>query len=171
MALSTNVQNLATRIATEIKAVRAELAASTGDLATLTTTAKSSLVAAVNELAGLIASASGIDDGSTSTSSSWSSSKTADEINSAVQSAVTALVNGAPTALDTLKEIADALAQDDSEIAALLTGLDNRVRFDAAQTLTGPQQAQARSNIGAAAAADLGDPNADFVATFVAGLA
>ena len=171
MALSTNVTNLATRIATEIKTVRAELAAKTGDLSTLTTTAKSSLVAAVNELVGLIAEASGIDDGTTSTGSSWSSSKTSDEINAAVQAMRDNLVNGAPTALDTLSELATALSDNDSDIAAVITALDNRVRFDATQALTGSQQAQARTNIGAASATDLGDPNADYVATFVAGLA
>lgn len=44
-----------------------------------------------------------------------------------VNEAVTALVNGAPTALDTLKEIADKLAEDDDTIAALLSSLDNKL--------------------------------------------
>ncbi len=44
------------------------------------------------------------------------------------------------------------------------------MRFDAAQTLTVPEQTQARSNIGAVAAADIGDTNTDFVAIFNAAL-
>jgi hypothetical protein len=48
----------------------------------------------------------------------------------------------------------------------LLTAVNHRVRFDAAQTLTATEQAQARSNIGAVAAADVGDTDTDFVAIF-----
>jgi len=40
------------------------------------------------------------------------------------------------------------------------------VRFDAAQTLTAPEQAQARSNIGAVAASDVGNTDTDFVVVF-----
>ena len=42
----------------------------------------------------------------------------------------------------------------------------NRVRYDAAQALSAPQQAQARDNIGAQAAADVGDTDHDFVADY-----
>lgn len=178
MSLSTNIVDLATRVGSECKSIRTLVNGNAADLSALTTTAKSSLVAAVNELKAAIAGASGIDDGTISSSTSWSSTKTADEINSRLQTAVNGLVNGAPTALDTLKELADALAADDSDIAALVTALDNRVRFDAAQTLTAPQATQARSNIGAAAASDVtalttavGSTTADYVSTFTAALA
>ena len=53
--------------------------------------------------------------------------------------------------------------------------MSNRVRYDAAQTLTSPQQVQARSNIGAAAASDvatltagLGTYDRDYVADYTA---
>ena len=42
------------------------------------------------------------------------------------------------------------------------------VRFDAAQTLTAPQQTQARANIGAQSAAAIGDPDRDLVADYTA---
>lgn len=45
----------------------------------------------------------------------------------AVKQAVDALVADAPGALDTLKEIADALAADDSELAALTTSIGTKV--------------------------------------------
>ena len=44
------------------------------------------------------------------------------------------------------------------------------MRFDAAQTLTVPEQQQARDNIGAVAATDIGDTTTDFVAIFNAAL-
>lgn len=50
MSLVTQLSDLATRIGTEIKAVRTETAATTGSLASLTTTDKASLVAAINEV-------------------------------------------------------------------------------------------------------------------------
>ena len=66
-----------------------------------------------------------------------------------VQAAVAALVASAPGALDTLDELAAALG-DDSNFATTIAGaLGNRVRVDAAQGLSGPQQSQARANIGA----------------------
>jgi hypothetical protein len=40
------------------------------------------------------------------------------------------------------------------------------VRFDAAQTLTVAEQMQARTNIGAVAADDIGNTDTDFVAAF-----
>jgi hypothetical protein len=50
MSLSTNVTNLATRIATECKSLRTLVNGNASDLSTLTTTAKNNLVAAINEL-------------------------------------------------------------------------------------------------------------------------
>ncbi|MFO1387386.1 MAG: hypothetical protein U1F55_14735 [Chitinivorax sp.] len=58
-----------------------------------------------------------------------------------------------------------------SGLEALLAAINNRVRFDAAQTLTAPEQAQACSNMGAVAAADIGNTESDFVAVFEAALA
>jgi hypothetical protein len=50
MSLSTNVSNLATRIATEVKAIRTLVNGNAADLSSLTTSAKSNLVLAINEL-------------------------------------------------------------------------------------------------------------------------
>ena len=65
------------------------------------------------------------------------------------QGLVDALTAASPATLDTLAEIADALGDDPNFAATITAALANRVRFDAAQTLTVPQQAQARTNIGA----------------------
>lgn len=52
----------------------------------------------------------------------------------ALSAAINALVDGAPTALDTLKEIADALAADDDAIAALVLALDGKQAASATLT-------------------------------------
>jgi len=84
---------------------------------------------------------------------------------------VTALVDSAPTTLDTLNELAAALADDPNFATTVTNDIANRVRYDATQTLTGPQQTQARANIDAASATGVGDTTTNFVSTFEAGLA
>ena len=79
-------------------------------------------------------------------------------------------MGGADPAYDTLLELQQALQNDQTGIAALTAAIDKRVRFDAAQTLTVPEQQQARDNIGAVAATDIGDTTTDFVAIFNAAL-
>lgn len=229
MSLVTQINNLATRIGTEIKAVRGEI----GTRANLTTTAKSDLVAAVNEIDAKTAAAGAqIDDAATSTSTVWSSSKVASitgplrtdvdaatataaakpsiddttassstvysgskvesvvatavgakpsiddgaastsavwsssRTDSRISEVVGAVVDAAPAALDTLNELSAALGADPNFSATVSTALGNRVRVDAAQSFTAGQQQQGRANIGAVAAADVGDTAADFVAVF-----
>ena len=172
MSLATNIQNLATRVATEAKALRTLINGNAADLSALTTTAKTNLVAALNELKTTVDSlaASGgatINDASSaSTTQTWSITKISGEITAAID----AVLNGAPAALDTLEELAAAIGDDANFASTVTTALGNRVRFDAAQTLTDPQKAQARDNIGAAVAADVGDTTTNFVTTFEAGL-
>jgi len=172
MSLATNIQNLATRIGTEVKAVRTLVNGNTADLSALTTTQKSNLVSALNSLKAEVDAAAqsggaAINDGVTSTSSVWSSQKTSDSITAAIS----ALTAGAPGALDTLDELAAALGDDANFASTVTTALSNRVRYDAAQTLTTPQQVQARANIGAASAADVGDTSTNYVTTFESALA
>ena len=158
MTLEARVVALAQAIGTDVKT----LTTAVGSLSGLTTTAKSNLVAAINEIALAAASATGIDDGVTSGASTWSSNKISSEISGAVSD----LVGGAGAALDTLKELADALGNDPSFATTIATQIANRVRFDDAQVLTSPQQAQARANIGAQSAAAIGDPDHDLVADY-----
>lgn len=199
MSLATNVRDLAVRIATEAKSLRTLINGNAADLAGLATTDKSSLLAAVNEIAAAVATASGIDDTQTSTSTSWSSTKTRNEIDAAVAGVpddliddgtpaaakvwssqkvdaelaarLASLVDAAPGALDTLNELAAALGDNPNFATETATALGNRVRVDAAQSFDATQRAQARSNIGAASATDVGDTSTDFVAAFVSGLA
>ena len=157
MSLATRIESLVIRVAQEFNDVRAKA----GNLANLSTTDKSSLVAAINELQAAVAS-NVIDDGQVATTSTYSSSK----IVSLLDALKAEILGGADAAYDTLVEIQQLLQNGTSGLDALLAAVNNRVRFDAAQTLTVPEQAQARSNIGAVAASDVGNTDTDFVALF-----
>ena len=148
------ITELAQAIAQDIKL----LTTNQGSLTTLTTTNKTSLVAALNELKTAIANASNINDTATNTSATWSSQK----INTTINNAVTALVNGAGTTLDTLKELSDALGNDANFAATIAAQMGKRVRVDAAQTFTVAEQAQGCANLG------IGDPDANLLAAYIA---
>ena len=160
---------LAQAIGADIKALNI----SQGALNDLDTTTKTSLVAAVNELKGIVDGLSGgavINDGAGDgdTTVTWSANKIFDTIAAASAALKDELTDGAGAALDTLKELADALGNDPSFSATIAAEIANRVRYDAAQALSAPQQAQARDNIGAQAAAAVGDTDHDFVADYTA---
>ncbi|AOS78309.1 MULTISPECIES: hypothetical protein [Hydrogenophaga] len=158
MSLTTRIESLVIRVAQEFNDVRAK----TGNLANLTTTDKSNLVAAINELQAAVAASGAIDDAQITTTTTYSSSK----IVALLDALKAEILGGADAAYDTLVEIQQLLQNGTSGLDALLAAVNNRVRFDAAQTLTAPEQAQARNNIGAVAASDVGDTDTDFVAVF-----
>lgn len=154
------------RIAQEINALRAER----GALTALTTTDKTSIVAAINEVQAALGATNStalIDDASTSATDKTLSVA---EIGARLQTAIDNLLDGAPTALDTLNELAAAITANDGDIAGILTSIGNRVRFDAVQSLTTAQKTQARSNIDAVGVADVGDTARDFTADFTGAL-
>lgn len=64
------------------------------------------------------------------------------------------LSDSAPTTLDTLNELANALGDDPNFATTTATALGNRLRFDAAQSLTTGQKTQAQANLGLADMAD-----------------
>ena len=158
MSLATRIESLVIRVAQEFNDVRAK----TGNLANLTTTDKSNLVVAINELQAAVAASGAIDDAQITTTTTYSSSK----IVALLDALKAEILGGADAAYDTLVEIQQLLQNGTSGLDALLAAVNNRVRFDAAQTLTAPEQAQARNNIGAVAASDVGDTDTDFVAVF-----
>jgi hypothetical protein len=174
MSLESKLITLAQAVGTDVKT----LTSKQGDLTSLSTTTKSNLVAAINELYGLIGSAgASIDDlaGDGATSVTWSADKIFDTIEAAKLAVKNDLINGAGAALDTLNELAAALGNDPNFAATIAAEVANRVRFDAAQTLSGAQQTQARANIDAASGtefanlvAGLGNYDRDFAADYTA---
>ena len=162
-SLQVRITDLATRVATEIKSVKTLINGNASDLSALTTTQKTSLVAAINELKTAISAVGStlvINDSATNSTEVWSSTKVA----AAIAQAKSDLVNGAGTALDTLQELATALGNDANFASTVTTGLSFRLRFDTAQTLTAGQKTQACANLG------IGEPDTDFVTTFNSGL-
>lgn len=158
MSLQTRIESLVIRIAQEFNTLNGK----TGTLASLTTTDKSSLVAAINELQSAVLSGTGIDDANVALTTTYSSTK----IVTLLDTLKTEILGGADAAYDTLVEIQQLLQDGTSGLDALLAAINNRVRFDAAQTLTVIEQQQARSNIGAIALTAIGDTDTDFVAVF-----
>jgi hypothetical protein len=154
MTLQARITALTQSIGTDIKA----LTTNQGSLPALATTNKTSLVLALNELKGILDGlGSPIDDLQVaSTTKTYSVNK----IIAIIAQAKADILGGASSAYDTLLEIQTILQGDGSNISNLLTAVANRVRFDAAQTLTVPQITQACANIG------LGEPDTDLVAIY-----
>ena len=158
MSLATRIESLVIRVAQEFNDVRA----TAGNLSSLSTADKSSLVAAINELKAALITATAIDDGVVATTTTYSSNK----IVTLLDALKAEILGGADAAYDTLVEIQQLLQNGTSGLDALLVAINFRVRFDAAQTLTVAEQLQARTNIGAVASADVGNTDTDFVAIF-----
>lgn len=158
MSLEAKIIALATAIGTDVKA----LTTKQGDLTALSTTAKTNLVVAINELHAAISGS--IDDtaGGGSTLVTWSADKIFDTIELAKTTVKNDLVAGASTALDTLSELAAALGNDPNFATTIATELGNRLRFDAAQTLSGAQKLQACQNVG------VGNYDRNFTADYTA---
>ncbi|GAB3767721.1 hypothetical protein GCM10028818_01020 [Spirosoma horti] len=123
---------------------------------------KTSVVAALISLNNKIANAAGINDAVTATGSTWSSTK----ISSSISTAINALVDGAPAALDTLKELATQLNADKTVLDSVVTALAKRVSVSAVQSFTADEKKQARENIDAVSTAQLGNPSFDFAAYY-----
>lgn len=111
--------------------------------------------------------ASGVDAGAARTVISVSSTS---EMNAAITTAVNNLIDDAPIAYDTFKEIADYIAENEDTLGAIMLGLGNRVRVDAVQNLTEPQKLQGRSNLDVYSKTEIGNPETDLVAVFEAAL-
>ena len=134
--LQTNLDALVTQIGTDMGLVQDDIAAALAAIAALP-----SVASLINDAAG-----AGV------TNKTWSADKLVSEFAAAITAAVaqakTEIVDGAPAAYDTLLEIASYISTDQTQAAAILLALDNRVRFDAAQTLSAAEQEQAQANIG-----------------------
>ncbi len=176
MSLQTRLQDLATRVATECKSVRTLLNANTANNNALLTTHKASLLGAINELkeeVDSLAMAGGAtinDASSASTTQTWSITKISGEIADAALAVKDDLLGGAGAAYDTLQELATLIGDNADGVAGINTALGNRLRFDAAQSLSGPQRVQGNANLGSLSLVQAGDPETNLVTTFEAGL-
>lgn len=154
--------DLSTRLKLAFQAVGADintLLAQDGTLTTLTTSQKTSLVAAINEVNAAVKAIdvkSIIDDEASDATHAWSAQKVASEILTKTNAVKDALLGGAGDAFDTLKELADLINTNKDAIAALQQIAGNHVRFDQDQVLSSEQKSQALKNIGGASAESVG---------------
>ncbi len=166
MAIYTNLVNalnlyqsmldLATAVATDVNT----LYSGQGTLSNLGTNTKTSLVAAINEVVTRVNTLQSQVDAlgqpfdnnvSNSTTKGWTSSKIVSYLNSAITTAKQDILGGVPpTTLDTIKELADALANDEVLVNQVIASLATKVSFTDNQSLTETQKTTARTNIGAA---------------------
>lgn len=146
MSLKTNLESLATSIATQIKGLKIMITGtSTGTLATLQTTDKTSIISAINEarttggsgtpptasdtVAGVIEIAT-LAEVTTGTDATRAvTPQGVKQATDAVRSSI--LGAGVPAALDTLDELAAALADDANYAASVTTALAGKQPLDA----------------------------------------
>ncbi|USN13923.1 hypothetical protein PAPPERLAPAPP_02500 [Brevundimonas phage vB_BpoS-Papperlapapp] len=108
---------------------------------------------------------------SSSTTRTYSIDKIKSELSATAIAVKDEILGGAGAAYDTLKELQDLLIAADGDLTAFNTALANRVRTDINnQNLTALQKQNARTNIDAYGSQELGDPDTDLVAVFVAAL-
>jgi hypothetical protein len=177
MSLEVKIAALITAVGGDVKSLTNKI----GDLTGLTTTQKATLVGAINEVKTAVttlqAGSTAINDtaGNGDVNVTWSANKIHDEIVAAAAALKNDILGGAGAALDTLKELADALAGDANYATTIAAKLAKVVAVDVIQTFTNAEKIQARANIGAAAATDLaqlqtdlGNVDADLVALYSA---
>lgn len=157
MSLQARLNTLIQAIGTDTKAILT----SRGTMASLTTTEKTNLVGAINELKTLI---DGVVVGAIIDDAAIVGDVThvfsADKVLAQLAALKAEILGGASAAWDTLQEIATWAETNDTAISGLLTAVGNRVSYADVQSLTAPQQAQACANIG------VGDPETDLVAIY-----
>ena len=144
-----------------------EIAGNTGALFNLTTVQKGSLVAAINEVLSAVNAidiTDVIDD--TATTGDTNSTYSADRILYLLDDLRSDILGGIPpSTLDTIAELASYLS-DNSVTDGIVSQLGLRVRVDAVQSFNSTQQAQARDNIGAVAASAVGNTDHNFVSDY-----
>lgn len=172
--LSTTAKSSLVNALNEVWATADASKSAIGEITGLSTTAKTNLVAAINEVRAAVSAVDLTalikDDAVAGTTNKVFS---ADKTLGLLSALETKILGGiTPEALDTIKELADFLTNE-TVANGLLAQMANRVRADAVQNFDAGKQAQARSNIGAAAAADLtalsnavGNTDHDFVADY-----
>jgi hypothetical protein len=182
LSLQTRLSDLITSIGTDYKQLRTWLTgSSSGNLTGLTTTDKSNVVNAINEVNGKTAS---VPDATTAVKGVVELATLAEVATGTdVVRAVTPegvrqerialkdeiLGAGVPAALDTLDELAAALGDDANFAASTTTALANRLRVDVNnQGLTALQKTNGQTNLDVYAKGDFGNPDTDLVALYTA---
>ena len=123
MSLLTRITALINSIATDIKDVYAKI----GNLNTLQTTTKSSLVGAINEI--IASGGLQINDSTPSASTTFSGTAIDSKIATAKTEVKNEILGGASAAYDTLQEIQAQMEADDTAASALTTAVGQRPTY------------------------------------------
>jgi hypothetical protein len=164
---SNETLNLASYVGDDIGAMQAgldTLIARVGENANLNTTAKATLVAAINELKGnfttlqnqfnnLPAPESELDDTHTGAEKGWSAQKISSQIADAVNTLKQSLLGGVGADADTFSELLSLITNNENALETISALTGSFVSFKTNQTLTEAQKTTALNNIGAASAA------------------
>lgn len=182
MSLQSRISDLITVIGTDYKQLRTWITgSSSGNLTGLTTTDKSSLLAAVNEVNGKAVT---VPDSTTAvkgiielatlaevaTGTDTVRAVTPEGVRQERAALKTEILGaGVPSALDTLDELAAALADDANYASTVTAALANRLRVDTPeQILDATQKSNGQINLGVYSTGALGDPETDLVALYTA---
>lgn len=168
MTLEQRLSLLITAIGTDHKSQATQIADVLNKLGTLTnlsTTAKTSLVNAINEVYAIAQSGSNVIDDLQTASLVKTYSIT--KIKSEIAQLKSDLLGGVPAvAFDTLKEIADYIGTDQTATSGMTVAIGNRVSYTQADNKTVSEKTQARANIDAYGSVEIGNPDADLVALY-----
>lgn len=175
MTTDANIQSGFQALVTGVNNVKALVGSGGTPLTALTTTEKANLVGAMNELKASIdnvASTAGaqIDDATSATTSVWSSDKISVELAASTQNAINAIVNGAPSAKDTLTELITFIEANEGSIVTMLNEQAKRIAVNSAQSFTAAEKIQGNANLGSVSIADFGATSTDYAAIVNAGL-
>lgn len=175
MTTDANIQAGFNALITGVNNVKALIGSGATPLTALTTTDKSDVVSALNELkagldAAVAASGATINDSTSNTTNAWSGSKITTELATATQNAVDAIVDGAPGAKDTLVELITFIDANEGSIVTMLAEQAKRVAVNGAQSFTAAEKIQGNANLGSVSIADFGPTNTDYAAIVNAGL-
>ena len=123
MSLLTRISALINSIATDIKDVYAKI----GNLSSLQTTTKSSLVGAINEI--IASGGLQINDSTPSASTTFSGTAIDSKIATAKTEVKNEILGSASAAYDTLQEIQAQMEADDTAAASLTTAVGQRPTY------------------------------------------
>lgn len=167
MTSFSNLKQTTDFLANQIKNVKDKQ----GDLTSLNTAQSGTIVAAINSLKAALDAVAGdvgaqIDDTSTAADKTFSAQKILAEITASAQATIAQITGGTlDAAKDQLIELLALIENNEGSLLTIIQTQANRVAFDTVQNKNETEKAQARANMGAASADDVGDTSIDFLAS------
>ena len=175
MTTSQDIETGFNAVVTGINNVKAIIGPGATPLNQLTTTDKTNIINAMNEikLAADNAASSGgaqIDDGSENNVNVWSGSKISSELSALSASVIAQIVNGAPEAADAMNELYAFIQSNEGSIVTMLAEQSKRVAVNQSQSFSAAEKVQGNANLGSLSLVQFGPVDTDYAAIVNAGL-